>query len=182
MLGGVCDEWAAEEGGPVGQVGLVGGGFAVESLVIIDEGKPIIAGVCGGGSGGFSFSNFAGMLRCSARVVCFSFLDGFCQFTGAWAGVVVVVCCLRKSSFTARIVGPRGLLVVSANQGAVGAVVVSLLGCLTVALRGFNHSAGVVAVVPGFVALSLPLCFVVSLGGPEAQIVVVLVPTVPIPA
>ena len=141
----------------------MGGGFAVESLVIIDEGKPIIAGVCGGGSGGFSFSNFAGMLRCSARVVCFSFLDGFCQFTGAsaWAGVVVVVCCLRLSRFTAQFVGPRGLLVVSAYQGAVGAVVVSLLGCLTVALRGFNHSAGVVAVVPGFVALSLPLCFVV---------------------
>ena len=108
------------------QVGLVGGDFTAESLVIIDGVKPIIAGVGGGGSGGFSWSNLAGMLRCSARVVCFSFLAGFCQFAGAWAGVVVVFCCLRKSRFTARIVGHRGLRVVSANQGAVEDVVVSL--------------------------------------------------------
>ena len=40
LLRGVCDEWAAEEGGPVGQVWREGGGFAVKSLVIIDGGNP----------------------------------------------------------------------------------------------------------------------------------------------
>ena len=75
----------------------------MKSLVIIDEDKPIIAGGDGGGLEGFSCSNLTGMLRCNVRVVCFSFLVGFCQFTGAWAGFVVALCCLfvvRLSSFT----------------------------------------------------------------------------------
>ena len=49
---------------------------------------------------------------------------------------MVVFCCLRKSRFTARIVGPGGLRVVSANQGAVEGVVVSLEGCLLVGPKG----------------------------------------------
>ena len=118
------------------QAGWVGGGFTAKSLVIIGGVKPIIAGVGGGGSGVLSWSSFAGMLRCSARVVCFSFLVGFCQFAGLWAGVAVVFCCLRKSRFSARVVGRWGLSIVSANQGAVEGVVVSLEGCLLVGPKG----------------------------------------------
>ena len=112
---------------------------------------PIIARGVGGGLGGRfgGFSTFTGRLRSIFRVVCFSFLEGFWLFgsRGAW---VVFFCCLCSSCF----IGPEGLLVVSLSQGAVGAGVVSLLVFLNfgsaVALKGLsNHSAGIVAVVPG---------------------------------
>ena len=125
-------------------------------LVTIGGEMPIIArgggGGLGGRLGGFSGSTFTGMLRSIFRVVCFSFLGGFWSFgaRGAW---VVCFCCLCSSCF----IGPEGLLVVSLSQGAVGAGVVSLLVFLNfgsaVALKGFsNHSAGIVAVVPGLVS------------------------------
>ena len=126
------------------------------ALVTIGGEVPIIARGVGGGLGGrlggFSGSTFTGMLRSMFRVVCFSFLEGFRLFgsRGAW---LVFICCLCSSCA----IGPEGLLVVSLCQGAVGVSVVSLLVFLNfgsaVALKGFsNHSAGIVAVVPGLVS------------------------------